>query len=63
MNQTISDPVIRDLFGANQRELQEIRSAISGLAKGELIIKDQNAFAFALGIGKKYKKTRVTHLI
>ena len=61
MNQTISDPVIRDLFGANQRELQEIRSAISGLAKGELIIKDQNAFA--LGIGKKYKKISVTHLI
>ena len=59
--QTISDPVIRDLFGANQRELQEIRSAISGLAKGELIIKDQNAFA--LGIGRKYKKIRVTHLI
>ena len=59
--QTISDPVIRDLFGSNQRELQEIRSAISGLAKGELIIKDQNAFA--LGIGKKYKKIRVTHLI
>ena len=59
--QTISDQVIRDIFGVNQKELQEIRSAISGLAKGELIIKDPNAFA--LGIGKKYKKIRVTHLI
>lgn len=59
--QTIDDKVIKDLFGASGAELQEIRAAIAGLQKGELIIKDQ--MAFALGMGKKYKKINVTHLI
>jgi len=59
--QTIDDRVIRDLFGASGNELQDIRSAIAGLQKGELIIKDQ--MAFALGVGNKYKKINVTHLI
>ena len=59
--QTISDPVIKDLFGVGGKELQEIRAAIAGLQKGELIIKDQEAFL--LDIGKKYKKIKVTHLI
>ena len=59
--QTISDSVIKDLFGVNNRELQEIRTEIAGLQKGELIIKDQNALL--LDIGKKYKKIKVTHLI
>ena len=35
--------------------------ATSGLAKGELIIKD--SMASTLGIGKKFKKIRVRHLI
>jgi len=38
-----------------------IREAIAGLGKGELIIKDSNAIV--LGIGKKYKKIKVRHLI
>lgn len=59
--QTIDDGVIRDLFGVSGRELQEIRTEIAGLQKGELIIKDQNAFI--LDIGKKYKKIKVNHLI
>ena len=59
--QTIDDKVIKDLFGVSGTELQEIRTAIAGLQKGELIIKDQ--MAFALGIGSKYKKINVTHLI
>lgn len=59
--QTIDDKVIKDLFGVSGNELQEVRSAIAGLQKGELIIKDQ--MAFALGMGKKYKKINVTHLI
>jgi len=59
--QTIDNQVIKDLFGANKSELEEIRTAIAGLQKGELIIKDQTAFA--LGLGKKYKKINVTHLI
>ncbi len=40
---------------------EEIRTAIAGLQKGELIIKDQ--LAFALGMGNKYKKINITHLI
>ena len=52
--------VIVPLFFICQ-ELQEIRTAIAGLQKGELIIKDQ--MAFALGMGNKYKKINVTHLI
>ncbi len=59
--QTIDDKVIKDLFGVSGTELQEIRTAIAGLQKGELIIKDQ--MAFALGLGSKYKKINVTHLI
>ena len=59
--QTISDSVIKDLFGVSGRELQEIRTEIAGLQKGELIIKDQ--MAFALDLGKKYKKIKVSHLI
>ena len=59
--QTIDDRVIRDLFGVSGSELQDIRTAIAGLQKGELIIKDQ--MAFALGMGNKYKKINVTHLI
>lgn len=59
--QTIDDKVIKDLFGVSGQELQEIRTAIAGLQKGELIIKDQ--MAFALGMGNKYKKIKVTHLI
>ena len=53
--------VIKDLFGVSGNELQEIRSEIAGLQKGELIIKDQ--MAFALGMGKKYKKIYVSKLI
>lgn len=59
--QTIDDKVIKDLFGVSGQELHDIRAAIAGLQKGELIIKDQ--MAFALGMGSKYKKINVTHLI
>ena len=59
--QTIDDKVIKDLFGVGGSELQDIRTAIAGLQKGELIIKDQ--MAFALGMGRKYKKINITHLI
>lgn len=59
---TISDPVIRDLFGASGKELQEIRSEIAGLQLGELIIKSQDLSGLGL-MGKKYKKIKVSHLI
>ena len=59
--QSINDSVIKDLFGVSGNEFQEIKQAISGLQKGELIIK--NPTAIALGMGKKYKKIKVSHLI
>ena len=59
--QSINDGVIRDLFGVSGNDFNEIKQAISGLQKGELIIK--NPTAIALGMGKKYKKIKVSHLI
>lgn len=59
--QSINDGVIKDLFGVSGKEFQDIKEAISGLQKGELIIKNQTALA--LGIGKKFKKIKVRHLI
>lgn len=59
--QSINDSVIKDLFGVSGAEFQEIKQAIAGLQKGELIIK--NPTAIALGMGKKYKKIKVSHLI
>ena len=60
--QTIADSVVKDFFGVSGRDYQEIKQAIAGLQKGELIIKD-NTFA-ELGLSNKvYKKIKVTHLI
>lgn len=55
--QTINDKIIKDLFGVSGNEFNEIKKTIAGLKKGELIIKNHDAFA--LGIGKKYKKIYV----
>jgi len=59
--QTIDDQGDQRLVWLSGAELQDVRAAIAGLQKGELIIKDQ--MAFALGLGSKYKKIHVTHLI
>ena len=59
--QSINDGVIKDLFGVSGKDFQEIKEAIAGLQKGELIIK--NPTAITLGMGKKYKKIKVRHLI
>lgn len=59
--QSINDAVIKDLFGVTGKDFQEIKEAISGLGKGELIMR--NPTATALGMGKKYKKIKVNHLI
>lgn len=56
-----TDQVIKDVFGVNGSDLQEIRSEIAMLQKGELIQKD-NLMA-AMGLGKSWKKVKVTHLI
>jgi hypothetical protein len=49
------------LFGVSGNEFNEIKEAISGLALGELIIKDTNTIL--LGMGKKFKKIKTSHLI
>ena len=59
--QSINDGVIKDLFGVSGNEFQEIKQAIAGLQKGELIIK--NPTAITLGMGKRYKKIKVRHMI
>lgn len=59
--QSINDGVIKDLFGVSGKEFQEIKEAISGLQKGELILK--NPTAMMLGMGKKFKTIKVRHLI
>lgn len=57
-----NDAVLKDLFGVSSgQSLQEIKQAITGLQKGELITKDSEAIA--LGIGKRWQKIKVTHLI
>ncbi len=56
--QTINDSVLRDLYGLNQREMQELRQDIASLGKGELLIKNQDAYQ--LGMGKKWKKITVS---
>lgn len=59
--QSITDSIIKDLFGVSGNEFQEIKEAIAGLALGELILKDSTSIA--LGMGKKYKKIKVTRFI
>lgn len=56
-----NDSVLKDLFGVNGNQLQDLKQAITGLQKGELITKDSQAMA--LGIGKPWKKIKVNHLI
>lgn len=56
-----SDPVLKDLFGVSGQALQDLKTAITGLQKGELITKDSQAIE--LGLGNHWKKIKVTHLI
>lgn len=56
-----NDTVIKDLFGVTGMALQNLKQAITGLQKGELIIRD--AQAMELGLGSHWKKIKVTHLI
>ena len=56
-----NDSVLKDLFGVSGLALQELKQAIAGLQKGEMITKDSQAMV--LGIGKHWKKIKVTHLI
>lgn len=56
-----NDSVLKDLFGLNNAGLQDLKAAISGLQKGELITKDSQSIA--LNMGNHWKKIKVTHLI
>ena len=56
-----NDAVLKDLFGVSGALLQELKQAITGLQKGELITRD--SANMALGIGKPWQKIKVTHLI
>jgi type IV secretory pathway VirB4 component len=59
--QSINDSVLKDMYGVAGNDLVEIKQAIAGLQKGELIIKNNEAII--LGFGKKFKKIMVRHLI
>lgn len=59
--QSIDDKTIKDLYGVAGAELQELKEAIAGLGKGEVLLKDPNAVA--LGIGRKWKRLKTRHLI
>jgi len=59
--QAINDRVLKDLFGVSGSELGEIKETIASLRKGELIVKD--SMSISMGLGKKYKRFQVKHLI
>ena len=59
--QSINDGVLKDLYGTSPSELLELKQSIAGLGKGELMIKNNEAIL--MGIGKKFKKIKVRHLI
>ena len=59
--QSISDGVVKDLFGVSGKEFFDLKAAIASLQKGELIIKDNTAAI--LGIGNKWKRIKVTRII
>ena len=59
--QTQDDKTIKSLFGVSGGEFQELKTEITNLQKGELIIKD--SVMAAMGMGKSWKKIKVTHLI
>ena len=60
--QTVSDRLLKDVFGVSAgTELTELKQALNDLQKGEMLIKNPNAAA--LGVGRRFKKIQVTHLI
>jgi hypothetical protein len=59
--QSINDAVLKDMYGVSGNDLNDIKQAIASLQKGELLIKNNDAII--MGIGKKYKKIMVRHLI
>lgn len=56
-----NDSVLKDLFAVSGNSLLELKQAIAGLQKGELITKDPENMI--LGFGKHWQKIKVSHLI
>lgn len=52
---------VTDELSVSGKEFYDLKAAIAALQKGELIIKDSTASI--LGIGNKWKKIKVAHLI
>ena len=52
---------VTDELSVSGKEFYDLKAAIAALQKGELIIKDNTASI--LGIGNKWKKIKVVHLI
>ena len=61
-DESIKEEVMQYLDTIKNINVDNGKSAIAGLQKGELIIKDHTMAALSLG-GKPYKKIKVTHLI
>lgn len=59
--QQVNRQIVSGLFGGNSSETNEICQEISNLQLGEMLMKDNEAAA--LGMGKRWKKIKVTHLI
>ena len=59
--QQVNTGIVSGLFGGNNKESAEICQIISNLELGEAIVKN-NEFA-QLGMGKRYKKIKVTKMI
>lgn len=59
--QSQNDSILKGLFGVSGNELSQLKSEVSGLQKGEVIMKD--ADNVLLGIGKKWKKIKLNKVI
>lgn len=59
--QQVNDGIVTKLFGGDSKETKEVLQVISNLQLGEAIVKN-NEFDL-LGMGKRYKKIKVTKMI
>ena len=59
--QQVNDGIVSKLFGGDSKETKEVLQVISNLQLGEAIVKN-NDFDL-LGMGKRYKKIKVTKMI
>lgn len=60
--QTLDDKAIKDLFGVSGKQFNEVKAAISGLAKGQLIMKEDIDLGGVLAL-KPYKRVIVDRFL